>query len=352
MNKRLEIFIAGCFYYSGLVTIARWWTRRWGQRLIVLNYHRAVGGDLRAHLLYLRRHYRVMHLETALEEIYTARKRVTQRGGDGRTLLVLTFDDGYHDNYTQAFALACDLHVPLTIFLIPGYIESRRRFWWMEIDQLVAKAKMREAIIEGNSYDLSKSYERKALKQAIDTQVRHSASVTEREAFLASTRETLAEPSTTISEEELGLPLTWEEVHIMEKSGWVSFGAHTMHHPVLAYLTDSAEVRYEISECRRVLQQQLGHPVRVFAYPFGLCEHIGENATRAVREAGYDWGVSAMYGFNTRQTDPYLLRRIEVDVDQHWITVAAKTSGIWGFFSHMYWVPLTLIRNFAKKFGS
>ena len=348
MDKRIEIFIAACFYYSGLVKMARWWTRRSGQRLIVLNYHRAAGGDLRAHLLYLRHHYRVLHLESALEEIYTTHKSATHPG-DRRTLLALTFDDGYHDNFTQAFTLARDLHVPFTIFLIPGYIENRRRFWWMEIDQLVAHAKTREATVEGHTYHLDKSHERRSLAQAIDTLIRHNASVMEREASLASSREMLAGSSTTTSEEDLALPLTWEEVQIMEKSGWISFGAHTMHHPVLAYLTDPAEMQYEISKCRRVLQQQLGHSVRVFAYPFGLWEHIGEEAMRAVREAGYDWGVSAMYGFNTPQTDPYLIRRIEVDVDQHWITVAAKASGIWGLFSRLCRLPLTQIGNVAKK---
>jgi hypothetical protein len=46
-----------------------------------------------------------------------------------------------------------------------------------------------------------------------------------------------------------------------------------------------------------------------------------------VRTAGYDWAVTTVYGFNTAQTDPYLLRRIEVDVDQHWLVLAAKASG-------------------------
>src|SRR5262249_8712401 len=150
---------------SGLVKMARWWTRRSGQRLLVLNYHRATGGDLRAHLLYLRHHYRVLHLETALEEIYTAHQRATRRG-DRRTLLALTFDDGYHDNFTQAFTLARDLHVPLTIFLIPGYMENRRRFWWMEMNQLVESAQMREATVAGRTYHVQTPNERKSLARA------------------------------------------------------------------------------------------------------------------------------------------------------------------------------------------
>src|SRR2546423_454016 len=146
MYKRIETLIAACFYYSGLVKLARWWTRRSGQRLVILCYHQATGGDLRRHLLYLRRHYRVLHLETALEELYTPRKSEPKRR-DRRTLLVLTFDDGYYDSYTHAFALARELQVPFTIFLPPGYIENGSRFWWQEGDHLVSHAQVCETTI-------------------------------------------------------------------------------------------------------------------------------------------------------------------------------------------------------------
>src|SRR5947208_82342 len=127
MQKHLSLFVAACFYYSGLVKLARWWTQRARQSLIILNYHQATGGDLRRHLLYLRHHYRMLHLEEALEELYTPQE--TNQVRDRRTPLVLTFDDGYRDNYTHAFELARELQVPITIFLVPGYVESGEHFW-------------------------------------------------------------------------------------------------------------------------------------------------------------------------------------------------------------------------------
>src|SRR5579885_8970 len=131
MRRRILICIAACFYYSGLVALARWYAQRGRRRLVILNYHRATGDTLRRQLLYLRRHYRIMHLEDALEEFY-APSLPGQTRSDRRIPLVLTFDDGYRDNYTYAFQLACELRVPITVFLIPGYVESGERFWWLE----------------------------------------------------------------------------------------------------------------------------------------------------------------------------------------------------------------------------
>src|SRR6266702_5702334 len=168
MRERLRVFIAACFYYSGLVRLAHRYRRRSDRRLIILNYHRATGGNLRRQLLYLRRHYRILHLEDALEEYYLTRKEKKQRG-DRRIPLVLTFDDGYHDNYTHGFALARELQVPFTIFLVSGYIDSGEPFWWREGERLVRNAQADKMTIEGHTYHLGQLEERRALVQIIDT---------------------------------------------------------------------------------------------------------------------------------------------------------------------------------------
>jgi peptidoglycan/xylan/chitin deacetylase (PgdA/CDA1 family) len=335
MRERVRLIIAACFYYGGLVKLAHWWIRRAAARLLILNYHRATGNTLRRHMLYLRRHYRIMHLEDALEEFYTPHSPGQTRQ-DRRIPLVLTFDDGYRDNYTYAFRLACELQIPITIFLIPGYIESGKRFWWLEGKRLAYSPKLDKVTVDGHMYQLEQPRERKALAQIIDARARHARSVAQRETFLADIRRALefSSPGNVAEQvDEEALPLTWAEVHEMEQSGWVSFGAHTMHHPVLASLTDTEEVQREVTECRQVLEQQLGHSVRTFAYPIGKLEHIGHTGLQAVKSAGYTWAVTTIEGVNTRQTDPYLLRRLPGDIEQHWLIMASELVGLLGVLS-------------------
>src|SRR2546427_5194898 len=166
MGEQIKVFVAACFYYSGLVKLARSWMQRSGQRLIILNYHRATGGDLRRHLLYLRRHYRMLHLEEALEELYMPPQE-EKRVRDRRTPLVLTFDDGYRDNYTHAFALACELQVPITIFLIPGYVESGDYFWWQDGKRLALRWLADKVTVERRTHQLDEPEERNKRAQVI-----------------------------------------------------------------------------------------------------------------------------------------------------------------------------------------
>jgi peptidoglycan/xylan/chitin deacetylase (PgdA/CDA1 family) len=345
MNESLLAVIAACLYSSGSVGLGRWWVRQLGPRLIILNYHAATGGDLRQHLLYLRHHYRLLHLEEALEELFSLSERPVQ---DRRTPLVLTFDDGCYDNYTHCFALACELQIPLTLFLIPGYLETGDRFWWQEPDYLVAHAEVREVMIEGQRYHLNKAEEREALARAIEARIRFASSVHEREAYLREVRELLAVPCAVTLTEKSSLPFSWAEVEAMKGCEWISFGGHTVHHPLLAHLADPSEVEYEVRECRTVLEQHLGSSIRSFAYPVGKLGDIGEQAVRSVQKVGYVWAVTTIDGFNTPQSNPYLLHRFTVDVQQHWLIVAAKVSGVWNIFTNLLRIPMRFLSRLAK----
>ena len=335
MEKRIIIFLAACFYYSGLIHLAYWWKRRKGPYLVILNYHRAAEhGTLRDHLLYLRRHYRVMHLDAALDELYTPNKNIRART-DRRVPLVVTLDDGYNDNYTHGLMAASELQTPITIFLIPGYVDSKERFWWLEAEYLLSHTQVNEATLEGQVYHLNQPDERAALALLINQRTRNATSVAQREAFILLARQALGNPTELTAEDRSALSMSWEEILEMDKSEWISFGAHTMHHPILGYLTNPEEAAYEVNESNTVLEQRLGHPLRSFAYPVGWLDQAGYHGVRAVHETGFDWAVTTVYGFNTPETDPYLLRRIETDVNEHWLMIAAKASGVWDLFTNL-----------------
>ena len=114
---------------------------------------------------------------------------------------------------------------------------------------------------------------------------------------------------------------------------------------VLANLAAPAELRYEVEHCHLVLEQQLGHPIRTFAYPFGKAEHVSRETHRAVRDARYSWAVTTRPGRNGPSSDPYLLRRNIADVSQHWLVLAADTAGVWSFLARLYHGARRLLRR-------
>lgn len=333
MRERLRILVAAVFYYSGLIHLALRIKGQFSRRLLVLNYHNA-GGNLASQLRYLRRHYRIMHLEAALEELYAQRPIQLH---DRRLPLVLTFDDGYLDNYTDAFQLAQRYRIPITIFIIPGYVESGQYFWWLAAAQIVKQLQVEQVMLDGQLYQLTHAEGRHDLAYTIDHHARYAASVAARETYLAHVQQILEVtlPARGSGSYDLNLPLTWEQLREMETTGWVSFGAHTVHHPLLAHLSDPDEVRHEVQDSRLILEEKLGHAIQTFAYPVGKLQHIGVQGIKAVQGAGYRWAVTTLEDENTCATDPLLLARMPGDIDLHWMVMAAELVGLLGVVSRI-----------------
>lgn len=87
--------------------------------------------------------------------------------------------------------------------------------------------------------------------------------------------------------------MTWEDVKELDRAG-MEIGGHTRTHPVLSSIATDAGLDKEIAGGKAILEQHLGHPVTVFAYPFGA---RNARVIDAVKRAGYslarttNWGV-------------------------------------------------------------
>jgi len=104
--------------------------------------------------------------------------------------------------------------------------------------------------------------------------------------------------------------MTWDQVRSLREQGF-DIGAHTDAHIDLA-TQDADAVRAELASCRSKLQEVLGVPPTLFAYPFGGRENISPPSLELVREAGFQCCLGAFGGVNPPVADPFHLNRISV----------------------------------------
>ena len=104
--------------------------------------------------------------------------------------------------------------------------------------------------------------------------------------------------------------MTWEQVCQLHADGF-DIGAHTRTHANLGEVT-GAEAEWEIVGARRELENRLGAPVDLFAYPYGRRENITESTTSIVRKSGFRCCASCYGGTNPRGGDAFRLRRIPI----------------------------------------
>jgi peptidoglycan/xylan/chitin deacetylase (PgdA/CDA1 family) len=88
----------------------------------------------------------------------------------------------------------------------------------------------------------------------------------------------------------------------------MEIGSHGLTHKYLP-LMEHAEIEHELRESRRLLESIIQQPVEYLAFPGG---HYNRNILKLLISAGYKGACSCLQGLNTLNTNPYLLKRIEI----------------------------------------
>jgi peptidoglycan/xylan/chitin deacetylase (PgdA/CDA1 family) len=122
--------------------------------------------------------------------------------------------------------------------------------------------------------------------------------------------------------------MIWDEVRESQKAG-IEFGSHTVNHPKL-YDLDLPQIRAELKESKAAIENELGQPVRSFAYPYAF-----PSADRAfvkvfvetLKETGYDSGVTTKIGRAKKNDDPFTLKRLPMNSGDDDALFLAKLAG-------------------------
>lgn len=247
--------------------IGRWFVKASDVRVTVLCYHSihptkefatVTPVAFEEHLNWLRANTTIVSFDRAFEVLANESARGPH--------VVITFDDGYADNYEFAMPLLLKYKVPATFFVTTGLV-ARDRY-------AVERCEM--------------------LRKAPFNDIR---------------------------------PMDWLQLREMSELG-MAIAAHTDTHPNLALMPRRAAVR-ELTISRERLEQELGSAVLSMAYPFGKpgC-HFTEETMSAAEEAGYQRAAAVIYR-SIRTTDsPFAIPRFTIARDSV-ETLREKVLGWW-----------------------
>jgi peptidoglycan/xylan/chitin deacetylase (PgdA/CDA1 family) len=255
-----------------------------------------------AQLRYLGKHYSVVSLD---EVAAMLRGECPTRSG----VIALTFDDGYRDNYTQAWPILARYSMPATIFVTVGPLEGEVSLWTEEIRAALGASSSQTLDLESmgwGSWPLTTDAEKLDCLHAVKQRLK-AVPDAERQRALREIIQRLC-PQRKVGEQ--GPMLTWDMVREMSKGGF-TIGAHTMSHKILTQIAPE-EVDWEIRESKHRIEQRLGEPSRHFAYPNGTRADWDSQTQEAVKQAGFETACTTIRGTNPAKQDLYALRRLEI----------------------------------------
>jgi len=188
--------------------------------------------------------------------------------------IIITFDDGYRDNYINAFTILKKYNLEATFFVVTDCINSTEVFPWLKPGE----------------QSLALSQENK----------------------------------------QYWLPLSKQDILDMGAHG-ASFGSHTRSHCGLGDVDESRAME-ELRGSKEQLEQILMRQVKCFSYPYG---NFSESVLNLVKAAGYEAAVTIKRGGNTLKSDPFELRRIIITAQDSPTRFKRKVEGIGDWFEYL-----------------
>jgi peptidoglycan/xylan/chitin deacetylase (PgdA/CDA1 family) len=213
-------------------------------------------------------------------------------------ICLLTFDDGWKDNYTTAFPLLKKYEIPATIFLVTHLVETGRRFWVERVNE-VWKDPHRRGLITDQVGAATQCKTHEAGLEEIVEYLKHM-SASARNRLLGQMLGDDEKP-----QEEVDHMMSWEQVAEMSRSG-IEFGGHSVNHPLLTFEDDDTVAR-ELQFSKRAIEMKLGVDARSFCYPNGDWD---DRIRRKAQQVGYKCAFTTRSGWHRLGDDLFTIRRI------------------------------------------
>lgn len=249
---------------------------------------------------YLKKNYTILPLREYFD-------RETYHKAIDKNSIVITFDDGYRDNYLNAYPILKKYNVPATLFLSAEAVNNNSFLWY---DTIVSVFKNTRK----NSIELrlpeSKKYQLVSLKNkylAIRDTIAYAKNLPplERDAFINSLLKLFDENRITKSKCS-EMMLSWEMVKEMHETG-ITFGSHGLTHTRLINLSKEA-IEKEVHASKKLIEEQGGAEALFFAYPNGQRDDFEEITEDILRSNSYLGACTLIKGENA-SFRPFAMQR-------------------------------------------
>jgi peptidoglycan/xylan/chitin deacetylase (PgdA/CDA1 family) len=227
-----------------------------------------------------------------------------------RRFVVLTFDDGYRNNYTHAYPILKALGVPFTIYLATGFVDRIAVPWWEVLVDLIDRLPHLRMRVEERDFDLpTESVNQKRVAcQLVAAELCHVSEDEQRRAIELAASAYGIDTHGMVEREMLD----WDEVRALAVDPLVTIGAHTVGHYALARL-DSARARREMAESRERIEVMTGVRPRHFAYPYGSRPTAAEREFYLAADLGFATAVTTRRGVVNADSRLTALPRISMN---------------------------------------
>lgn len=296
--------------------ILRFYEKLSSRNLRVLTYHRIVSRDqlknnlrprnclfsdeFERQMAFVRRRYNPLSGDE-IREILSGSKKIP------RYSMAITFDDGYENNFTEAFPILQRYGLKAIFFITTGMIgEKKKRLWFDRFDTLLERIPRLDMLrflhnvdpsLTGFSHDQFRSY-LKTLSHTRQTEI------------LDRFEENFGKNIDSLYDGMGFSMMNWDQVRSMASAG-MTIGSHTVNHLILSKVLQ-AEAHAEILLSRQRIKEETGLECWCFSYPNGERWDFRSTDEISIQSAGYLCAFTQIPGSIKPRSPRFALPRIPI----------------------------------------
>ena len=227
-----------------------------------------------------------------------------------KNALLITFDDGYADNFHNALPILEKLDLQALFFIATARLDSRDMFWWDELDLIFNLVKKGGADVSSlvSRYKVETSED---LYQYYLVKCKTSAGLKERNLLMSELRAIVPVDEAVKSHYAF---LSIDELRALSQSRHAVIGGHTVNHLSLGHLPLN-EQRHEILASVNYLEEILQVPIRHFSYPYGERHNFGKETMNLCHQLGLESSAANYCDYVDQSTQLFAYPRFVVRND-------------------------------------
>jgi len=256
----------------------------------------------------LAKSYPIISLSDAISQCH---KGASRQG----LQIVLTFDDGYWDNFEIVFPILYKKGIPATFFLATDYVGHQGPLWDWELFAYLNQYKTIQEVTVGNECIRHNRMEsRRSFAYRIFNKMKALDSGARRKVYddLQSNGYE-AHPVNLYTPDGLleNRFMTWSQVKKMSESG-MEIGSHGVSHCSLSRVPVE-KAHHEITYGKGVIEKEIGKKCETFAFPYGSAQDYNDDLVNQVKAAGFQKCLLNIHGYNHFSDNSFCLKRIIMD---------------------------------------
>lgn len=276
-----------------------------GGQLVVLAYHGIVKNkkpilserhldqeEFERHLKYIRNNYDVISLDQAFT-YYQQKIKPSKKS------IVITFDDGYKNNFKYAVPLLEKYNMPATFYITTKRIQDENFLFWFDLLDISLENINDDQLSKLNDNELVRSFGKKLMNIGDIKSIVKTFNKEQKEAFLSLVYE-LLDTYNLIKQYNSDYYdlMNEEELKYISASSLFTLGSHSHSHHNMDILSKE-QLIFELKESKKLLEEVTQKEILSIAYPDGAYNDF-------VKKTSIECGFKQLLAVNSRaKSDKY-----------------------------------------------